>query len=96
MDDTLITGDQLKGIIAGLGVVVVGLANYLANRHKSTATDKVATMLRELSDKIDALEAFQSGPRAMADMTEQKAQLTECIRLLTEINGAVSRLERKD
>lgn len=94
--DELLTGDHVKGIIAGIGVVVVGLANYLASRHRTNSTDDVADMLRELKDKVDDIEAFQSGPRAIADMLEEKAQLTECVRLLTEIHGAVGRLERKD
>lgn len=88
--------DHVKGIIAGIGVVIVGIANYLASRHRTSSTDDVVNMLRELKDKIDDLEAFQSGPRAIADMLEQKAQLTECVRLLTVINGVVIRLERKE
>ena len=94
--DEFLTGDHVKGIIAGIGVVAVGIANYLASRHRSSSTDEVAAMLRELKDKVDDIETFQSGPRAMADITEQKAQLAECVRLLTEIHGAVGRLERKD
>lgn len=92
----LMVEDHVKGIIAGIGVVVVGIANYLANRHRTSSTDDVVALLRELKDKIDDLEAFQSGPRAIADMLEQKTQLTECVRLLTVINGVVVRLERKD
>ena len=94
--DEMLTGDHIKGIIAGIGVVAVGIANYLASRHRTSSTDDVAKMLRELKDKVDDIEAFQSGPRAMIDLNDQKAQLAECVRLLTKIHDAVGRLERKD